>query len=138
MHADYPNNGVNFACLSTFQDVRERLDLARETYGLAREEGRGRVSAGLAALQAAAAKDGQEQSSDGIKERLAKIVDRDQARDEPEADTPEAKRESVQERPSSLLDRSKPVQVEQEKDEPELDDEKERHRDRDIGDGHGL
>ena len=123
---------------AAFQDMRERLDVARETYGMAREEGQGRVSAGLVALRAAAAKDGREQSSDGIKERLAKIVEHDQGRDEPEADAPEAKRESVQERLSSLLDRSKPVQIEQERDEPELDDEKERHRDRNIDDGYGL
>lgn len=51
---------------------------------------------------------------------------------------PDEKRESVQERLSSLLDRSKPVQIEQEKDEPELDDENERHLDRDIDDGHSL
>ncbi|MBL4807756.1 MAG: hypothetical protein JKY31_10825 [Rhodobacteraceae bacterium] len=91
---------------------------------MARDEGQGRVSAGLAALRATAAKTGREQSSDGIKEQLAKIVERDQGRENPEADIPDAKRESVQERLSSLLDRSKPVQVEQERDEPELDDEK--------------
>lgn len=123
-----------------FQDMRERLDVARETYGMARDEGQGRVSAGLAALRAAAAKDGREQSSDGIKERLAKIVERDQDRKEPETDRSEAKRESVQERLSSLLDRSKPVQVENEQDDRELDKENERElgRDTDRGEGHSL
>lgn len=121
-----------------FAEVRERLELARETYGLARDEGQGRVSAGLAALRMAASKDRGSQNSEQIRERLAKIVERDQDREESETDTPETKRESVQERLSSLLDRSKPVQIEQERDEPELDDEKERHRDRDIDDGYGL
>lgn len=123
---------------AAFQYMRERLDIARETYDMAREEGQGRVSAGLAALRTAAARDSREQSSDGIKERLAKIVDRDQGREEPVADVPGEKRESVQERLSSLLDRSKAVQIEQEKDEPELDDENERHLDRGIDDGHSL
>lgn len=123
---------------AAFQEMRERLDIAREIYDMAREEGHGRVSAGLAALRAAATKDSREQSSDGIKERLAKIVERDQTREEPEADMPDEKRESVQERLSSLLDRSKAVQIEQEKDEPELDDENERHLDRGIDDGHSL
>jgi len=118
--------------------MRERLDVARETYGKARDEGQGRVSAGLAALRAAVAKDGREHSSDGIKERLAKIVERDHGRDEPEAGAPAEKRESVKDRLCSLLDRTKPVQIEQDKNEPELDDERERHRDRDIGDGHSL
>lgn len=83
---------------AAFQEMRERLDLARETYGLAREEGQGRVSAGLAALRAAAAKGGREQSPGEIKERLAKIVERDQGLEEPEVDMPTEQRESVRER----------------------------------------
>lgn len=92
----------------------------------------------MAALRAAAAKDSREVSSDGIKERLAKIVERDLGREELEADMPVEKRESVQERLGSLLDHSKPMQIEQEKDELELGDENERHRGREIDDGHSL
>ena len=39
------------------REVRERAELARERYALAREEGLGRVGAGLAALRAAAERD---------------------------------------------------------------------------------
>ncbi|MEM5542636.1 hypothetical protein WNY61_07780 [Sulfitobacter sp. AS92] len=35
---------------AAFREMRERLDIARETYGAEREAGQGRVSAGLAAL----------------------------------------------------------------------------------------
>lgn len=63
-----------------FRDMRERLDLARETYGIAREEGQGRVSAGLAALRAAAAKDrGGVRETDDFRGRLARITGRDDA-----------------------------------------------------------
>ena len=66
-----------------FAEMRARLDVARETYGVAREAGLDRVSAGLAALRAAAGKDrgvergGEERGADGIRERLARIVGRD-------------------------------------------------------------
>ena len=119
-----------------FRDMRERLELARDSYGAAREEGHGRVSAGLVALRAAAARDGGERSPDDIRDRLAKIVERD--REEPERDEPDRKRESVKDRLSSLLDRSKPVEIKQDGEEEELDEGRERHRDRDIGDGHSL
>ncbi len=60
-----------------FRDMRERLDLARETYGAEREAGQGRVSAGLAALRAAASKERGAGASDDIRERLARITGRD-------------------------------------------------------------
>ena len=72
-----------------FAEMRARLELARETYGLAREEGRDRVSAGLAALRAAAGKDrSAEREPDGFRERLERIVGRDGV--EPEGDAAEA------------------------------------------------
>ena len=49
----------------------------RETYGTAREEGQGRVSAGLAALRAATSKERGARASDDIRERLAQITGRD-------------------------------------------------------------
>lgn len=68
-----------------FAEMRERLELARETYGIEREAGQGRVSAGLAALRAAAAKD-REVARPGkdFRERLARVVDRS----DDQSDTP--------------------------------------------------
>ncbi|MDA8587158.1 MobA/MobL family protein [Rhodobacteraceae bacterium] len=61
-----------------FREMRERLELARETYGAEREAGQGRVSAGLAALRAAVDKDRSgERGEEGVRERLAGILDRD-------------------------------------------------------------
>ncbi|MBL4571453.1 MAG: MobA/MobL family protein [Gammaproteobacteria bacterium] len=62
-----------------FAEVRERLELARETYGLARDEGQGRVSAGLAALRTAAGKDRAQQDSEQIRERLENVLGRERA-----------------------------------------------------------
>lgn len=115
-----------------FAELRERIELARETYDLAREDGQGRVSAGLAALRAAAAKDGRGADPEDIRDRLAKIVERDQGRDEADVEMPAAKRASIQDRLSALLDRSKPVEIEEGLEETEQDEEEEKHRDRDI------
>ena len=83
-----------------FRDMRERLDVARETYGAEREAGHGRVSAGLAALRAAAAKDrSSEREAGDFRERLARITGRDDVeRDGPEADAERADRSRAQER----------------------------------------
>jgi hypothetical protein len=88
-----------------FQDMRERLDMARETYGIAREEGQGRVSAGLAALRAAVDKDRSgERGAEDVRERLARITDRGRERD----DTPELEAgggKTARERLKGILDR---------------------------------
>ncbi|KEP68135.1 molybdopterin-guanine dinucleotide biosynthesis protein MobA [Thioclava dalianensis] len=82
-----------------FRDMRERVELARETYGIAREEGQGRVSAGLAALRAAAAKDRGAHEAGDLRERLARITGRDEVeRDGPEAETERTDRGRAQER----------------------------------------
>lgn len=60
-----------------FAELRERVELARETYGMEREAGQRRVSAGLAALRAATSKERSPGASDGIRERLAQITGRD-------------------------------------------------------------
>ena len=63
---------------AAFREVRERLDIARETYGAERDAGQGRVSAGLAALRAAAARErGARAGPEDMRERLARITDRD-------------------------------------------------------------
>ena len=82
-------------------------------------------------------------SSEDIKDRLAQIVERDQGKDVPDrAEASEEKRESVKDRLSSLLDRSKPVQIEKDQGERELDDDRENEkdigRDTDRGEGHSL
>ena len=62
-----------------FAEMRVRLDLARETYGVEREAGQGPVSAGLAALRAAASKERSPADPDDgdIRDRLARITGRD-------------------------------------------------------------
>jgi hypothetical protein len=60
-----------------FAEMRERLELARDAWVEAREEGLGRVGAGLAALRAAAGRQARELDQDEIKERLARIAGRE-------------------------------------------------------------
>lgn len=63
-----------------FAEMRERLEIARDAYGIAREQGEGRVSAGLAALRALAGERGravgQGDDSD-LRARLEKILGKD-------------------------------------------------------------
>ena len=74
---------------AAFREMRERLDIARETYGIEREAGQGRVSAGLAALRAATAKDRDGRTSDDIRERLSQVMGR--SRDQDDAPKPEGR-----------------------------------------------
>ena len=151
-----------------FRDMRERLDLARETYGIAREEGQGRVSAGLAALRAAAAKDrGTGRDTEGFRERLVRITGRDgpeldaEREAEPghgraqerlretlgkdrsiEADAGEGDRPSIRERLDAVLNKPRErleLDIEDERErELEKAREIERARDLDRGPTHGL
>jgi hypothetical protein len=95
-----------------FQEMRERLDVARETYGAEREAGQGRVSAGLAALRAAASKERGAAASDDIRERLARITGRDGLdREEPErgvqSDEEPGRPRNAQERLREALDKDR-------------------------------
>ena len=74
---------------AAFREMRERLELARETYGIEREAGQGRVSAGLAALRAATSKDRDGRASDDIRERLSQVVGR--SRDQDDTPKPEGR-----------------------------------------------
>lgn len=65
-----------------FAEMRERLELARDAWVEAREEGQGHVSAGLAALRAAAGRQAKELDPDEIKECLARIAEREQGADQ--------------------------------------------------------
>ncbi|WP_299612534.1 hypothetical protein [uncultured Tateyamaria sp.] len=68
---------------AAFRKFRERLEISRETHGAKREAGQGRISAGLAALKAAAAKERVARAGpDDMKERLAKVVGRSEDRDD--------------------------------------------------------
>jgi len=84
-----------------FRDMRERLDVARETYGAERDAGQGRVSAGLAALRAATSKERGPRASDDIRERLAQIT----GRDGPDRDAPERGGQSDEEPKRSAQER---------------------------------
>ncbi|MAC77373.1 MAG: molybdopterin-guanine dinucleotide biosynthesis protein MobA, partial [Rhodobacteraceae bacterium] len=75
---------------AAFREMRARLELARETYGIEREAGQGRVSAGLAALRAATAKDrDRDRNPDDFRDRLARVVGR--SRDQDDTPKPEGR-----------------------------------------------
>ena len=75
---------------AAFREMRARLELARKTYSIERESGQGRVSAGLAALRAATAKDrDRDRNPDDFRERLARVVDR--SRDQDDTPKPEGR-----------------------------------------------
>ena len=68
---------------AAFRELRERLEIARETYGAERDAGQGRVSAGLAALRAAVAKErGARAGPEDMRERLERVVGRSEDRDD--------------------------------------------------------
>jgi hypothetical protein len=81
------------------------LDVARETYGMARDEGQGRVSAGLAALRAATSKDrSAERGVEDVRERLAGIINKGRGEDRPPDDGKE-EYNYARERLKGILDR---------------------------------
>jgi len=79
---------------SVFDDMRERLTLARETYATERGQGRDRISAGLEAIRAAASRDRGEASQESIADRFSGILER--AREGPRERDPEGR--SIEER----------------------------------------
>lgn len=123
-----------------FRDMRERLDLARETYGIAREEGQGRVSAGLAALRAAVAKDRGAHEAGDFRERLRETLNKDRGdgieRDgevERDGDKP-----SIRERLDAVLNKPRErLEIENEV-EKDREVENEREIDREVDRDRGL
>ncbi|WP_424988901.1 MobQ family relaxase [Microbulbifer sp. S227A] len=88
---------------AAFREMRERLDIARETYGAERDAGQGRVSAGLAALRAAAVKDREAgRPGEDFRERLARVVGRSEGQDD--TPTPEG-RNYTRERLKEIMDK---------------------------------
>jgi hypothetical protein len=121
-----------------FAEMRERLELAREAYAEAREEGQGHVSAGLAALRAAAGRQAKELDPDEVKQRLARIAGREQSEEHDQA-TGQGSRD-IRGRLADVLGRARTEDQEREKArqkerEQELDEERQRKReiDRDLG-----
>jgi len=87
---------------AAFRDMRERLDIARETYGIERDAGEGRVSAGLAALRAATSKG---RVTDDVRERLARITDRGQERGGQSDEEQVGERNYARERLKEIMDK---------------------------------
>jgi len=121
-----------------FAEMRERLELARDAWAEAREEGQGHVSAGLAALRAAAGRQAKELDPDEIKERLARIAGRELGADEP---AHEAGADAIRDRLNQVLGRgtSEPRQKpqheldEERKRQHQVELERQRELDRDLG-----
>ncbi|WP_374436799.1 MobA/MobL family protein [Tabrizicola sp.] len=97
-----------------FAEMRERLELARDAWAEAREEGHGHVSAGLAALRAAAGRQAKELAPDEIKQRLARIAGREQ--NEEHDHTPEQGSRDIRGRLADVLGKAKAKDQEREKD----------------------
>lgn len=121
---------------AVFAEMRERLELARDAWAEAREEGQGHVSAGLAALRAAAGRQAKELDQDEIKERLTRIAGRDLAADEPVHEAG-----AIRDRLNQALGRGTPEPRqkqrheldEERKRQRQLELERQRERDRDLG-----
>ena len=142
-----------------YDELRLRVERAREAYDHARDDGLGRVSAGLAALRAAAERDrGREASRDGaelddIRARLGRVLGREEGareRDGAERDgvpreDAARSREDIRERLAGALDRARPVGPDaaeerraRETREAEREREREAARERDRGLDWGL
>ena len=121
-----------------FAEMRERLELARDAWVEAREEGHGHVSAGLAALRAVAGRQAKELDQDEIKQRLARIAGHDLGANDTAHDSGT---DAIRDRLKQVLARGKPDprQEQQRKLEDErerqrqLELERQRERDRDFG-----
>ena len=121
-----------------FAEMRERLDLARDAWAEAREEGQGHVSAGLAALRAAAGRQAKELDQEEVRQRLARIAGRDLGAEQ-EVIEGQGARQDIRDRLNQALGRGKPDN--QQKQQRELEDERkrqlelerQRERDRDLG-----
>lgn len=123
---------------AVFAEMRERLELARDAWAGAREEGQGHVSAGLAALRAAAGRQAKELDPDEIKQRLARIAGHDQG-EEHDHSLGQGDRD-IRSRLADVLGKARVEEQEREKArlkerEQELGEERRRQRelDKDLG-----
>ena len=121
-----------------FAEMRERLEMARDAWAEAREEGQSHVSAGLAALRAVAGRQAKELDPDEVKQRLARIAGRDLGADRTGH---EAGADAIRDRLKQVLGRDKPDprqeqqrKLEEEREQQrQLELERQRERDRDLG-----
>ena len=118
--------------------MRERLELARDAWDEAREEGHGHVSAGLAALRAVAGRQVKELDQDEIKARLERIAGHDVG-EERDHGAGQGDRD-IRGRLADVLGKARAEDQEREKArekerEQEMDEERKRQRelDRDLG-----
>jgi hypothetical protein len=121
-----------------FAEMRERLELARDAWAEAREEGQGHVSAGLAALRAAVGRQAKELEPDEIKRRLARIAGQELGEEHDHSSGQGAR--DIRGRLADVLGKAKAEDQEREKArqkerEHELGEERNRQReiDRDLG-----
>lgn len=119
-----------------FAEMRERPELAREAYAEAREEGQGPVSAGLAALRAAAGRQAKELDPDEVKLRLVRIAGREQGNENDHM--PGQGSREIRGRLAEVLGKAKAEDQEREKARQkergkELDEGRKRQRERDRG-----
>ncbi|MFC3530438.1 MobQ family relaxase [Paracoccus mangrovi] len=119
-----------------FAEMRERLELARDAWAEAREEGQGHVSAGLAALRAAAGRQAKELDPDEIKKRLAQIAGREQVAEHDHA--PGQGGRGIRGRLADVLGKARAEdqgreKIRQKEREQQMDEEQKRERDRDLG-----
>ena len=110
-----------------FAEMRERLELARDAWAEAREEGHGHVNAGLAALRAVAGRHAKDLEPDEVKQRLARIAGHDLGADEPGH---EAGADAIRNRLKQVLGRGKPEP--RQKQEHELEEERRRQRELEL------
>lgn len=123
---------------AVFAEMRERLELARDAWAEAREEGHGHVSAGLAALRAVAGRQAKDLDQDEVKQRLARIAGRDLGAD---GTAHEAGAEAIRDRLKQVIGRDKPdLRVEQQRKleeecekQRQLELARQRERDRNFG-----
>lgn len=119
-----------------FAEMRERLGVVRDAYAAARDQGQDRVTAGLAALRAAAERQrggAAEDDKSSVKDRLAQIVGRGGS--EREVGTDAQGGRDIRDRLNEALGRVKPV-AREERERGEGDD-RDVAKDRDRGPGHG-
>ena len=121
-----------------FVEMRERLEMARDAWAEAREEGHGHVSAGLAALRAVAGRQAKELDQDEVRQRLARIAGRDLGADgtghEAGADAIRDRLKQMigRDRPDPRIEQQRKLEEEREK-QRQLELERQRVRDRDLG-----
>ena len=90
------------------EELRERVEAARDAYGQAREEGADRIGAGLAAMRAALdRKRDVPEAGEGVGDRLRRMLGREQARDGGAGDAKPPERDDVRAMLDAALGRAR-------------------------------